>query len=624
MAGNNLRPTSRSSTPRQFLDAAEGSGIRDRASMISDIESINGDDYHSLSRTNSFFSADSGSFYNRMSRQQSSPSGTIRGAPPLPLSPPSIPAIEPSNLSSPIPVSHGSQESTPHGRMYPAPNRLTVDSLVLERQSSSSSNPSTLNLGGRSYPGSERDSVGSNSPPYAGQHIERSTSPGDSSQASPAESTAPASLSSATEALPLIPAKIPTKGPPLHILTGPRSRPQSMQRPDSLQTLGSESTGIRGRQESNQTASSYAMFSPTNRGSQGSYPSEKTAVGADPPTPLRYPPHAVEAMRGNIQRPPAHFFHGPPPVHGADTSPPLYDNRELPPPTLVSSGQPRSWSEKIGLLDPTDNDPSKPWYRRRKGYCFWLILGLIGFIVVVFTTIGIVVGREIKHRKHRNNWWSAANSTGIPPPRSVMGQWTYTTNLTNATASCAPTVNGASNDLWRCLPYENPPVSNAVWSFVITKKSNTTAPTNNGTEEVEQLLISSVSNPYDTPFPSTPLNLLQYMNTTYYQFTFNYTKETNLTVNGAGVTCEFPNSIFTGTLYLNQTRFGWRRPGPNGGIYRGEWPGNVIINEEKVSGGRQVVCRNNVTMDVVPLNPVTLANGEGACLCRYQNFVGNI
>ncbi|KAF3913863.1 hypothetical protein ABW21_db0203156 [Orbilia brochopaga] len=622
MASNNPRPTSTSSTPRQFLDA-EGPGIRDRASMISDIESIEGDDYHSLSRTNSFFSARSDSFQNRGPHQQSSPSGTIRAAGPLPVSPPSIPALEPSALSSPVPMVYGSEENTPHGRLYPAPNRLTMDSLQLERRSSSASSPSTLNIGSRSYPGSERDSMGSNSPPHAGAHIERSISPNDSSQASPAESTAPASLSSATEALPLIPPKIPTKGPPLHILTGPRSRPVSTsQRPDSLQTIASGNTEVRGRQESNQTASSYAMFSPTNRGSHGSYPSEKTAVG-EPPTPLRFPPHAVEAMRGNAQRPPAHFFHGPPPVHGADTSPPTYDTRTMSPPTLVPNNQSRSWSEKIGLIDPTDNDRSKPWYRRRKGYCFWLILGIIGFIVIVFTIIGIVVGREIKHRKTKSNWWSAANSTGIPPPRSVMGQWTYTTNLTNVTAACAPTVNGASSDLWRCLPYETPPVSPAVWSFVITKKSNTTSAAANGTEDVEQLLISSVSNPYDTPFPSTPLNLLQYMNTTYYQFTFNYTKEANLTVNGNGMTCEFPNSVFTGTLYLNQTRFGWRRPGPIGGINRGEWPGSVVIEEAKVGGGRQVVCRSNTTMDVVQLNPVTLPNGEGACLCRYQNFAGS-
>ncbi|KAJ6264451.1 hypothetical protein Dda_0597 [Drechslerella dactyloides] len=616
MASNNSRPGSRASTPRHFLDA-EGAGIRDRASMISDIESINGDDYHSLSRTNSFFSADS-SLHNRLSRHQSSPSGTIRGAPPLPLSPPPIPALlEPSNLSSPVPPSYGSEESTPHGRMYPAQHRLTIDSLHLERQSSTPSSPSTLELARRSFPSSEGESM------HDELQIGRAISTdADSSQASPSDSTGPASLFSASETLPLIPPKIPTKGPPLHILTNPRPlstqmnpRPLSTQtnpRPLSAQTLGSHATTeVRGRQESNQTASSYAMFSPTNRGSQGSWPDEKAAMGAEPPTPLRFPPHAVEAMRSNAHRPPAHFFHGPPPLHGADTSPPRYDGREANPPRLVPNGrqQPRSWSEKMFWLDPTDDDPSKPWWKRRKSKTFQIILWLVAFILIVLAIVGIVVGREIKQRKQRNNWWSASNSTGGPPPRSVLGLWTYTTNLTSATTSCAPTVNNASSDLWRCLPYENPPVFNSVWNFIITQQSNITV--NNGTEETEQLVISSGNNPYDVTFANTPLNLLRSVNATYYQFTFNYTKTSNVTINGKGATCEFPNSIFTGALYLKRGRRGWRQPGPDNGINRGEWPGKVVINEEKVSGGRQVVCRNNSTMDVVPLNPVTLANGEG-------------
>ncbi|KAF3939166.1 hypothetical protein ABW19_dt0208179 [Dactylella cylindrospora] len=378
---------------------------------------------------------------------------------------------------------------------------------------------------------------------------------------------------------------------------------------------------IRTRPDSAHTASSYAMYTPRSPAKQVRFSAEmKSATpgeGSVPPLP----PHALAALRAKAASKPTSpsFFHGPPPLHGDDISPPDYDINKAP---STDDDEGRSWGEKVGLFDPKDNDRSKPWWKRRKGYCFWIVLGLAALTIVFATVVGVVVGLKIGQKNNQDTWSPAANETDFPPPGGFLGTWAFTTRLTNVSSECAPTAEGASSALWRCFPFEDPPsVSSAVWSFMISGDSSA----GSNSENIKQLMISSAGNPFALEFPAQQLNLTRYLTNAYYQFTLQYTRSSILSIGGRTVRCEFPNSVLTGTLYVNNTIFSSNNAALRAKPFsqdenRGEWPGDVVISEEKFGGGRQVVCRDRATQDVITLENLTETNGYGNCLCDYRNF----
>ncbi|KAK6522616.1 hypothetical protein TWF281_002053 [Arthrobotrys megalospora] len=670
MANRDINAGEGPSTPRYQL----ARNTRGRLSLVSDIENISGDEYyprhdvHDLSPTNSLSTAVAPDDSIRVGLQYPtviSPTRSNLGSPQAPTSfptsgglpvpstesyGPSVPSVygpsvpstygPPSTYGLPVPQTYGTPSSSPYpsGLGVPMPHdaRMSIisdqsipdlgyhDDLT-EAHETDRSRTLTAGSHASQQGNTERsDSIHTQSSigalgskdPYGGTPLVGTGNFRDSLAPPP----------------PFPPPKIPLKGQDFNL--------ELRTRQESDQTTHTTSTGsrasqpppvIRGRQESNQTASSFAMFtpiSPIQRQVRFSNADMKTVVpgeGSVPPLPI--PPHVIEMLRNTQPKPRApHYFHGPPPPHGAENPPPDYvTTREvlLSPtltPTLTPDGRTKSWSEKVGLFDPTDKDPSKPWWRRRKGYCFWIIIGLAGLAIVVGTIIGIVIGRQMGQRKHRNGWWAARNSTEMPPPGGFLGTWAYTTTLMNETTGCAPTADGQETDLWRCPPYEEPPSLNkAVWSFFITRKNTT----NETIPDYESpLFISSGGNPFAYIFPSQHLYLMRYpnTNTSFYQFSLNYTRTSSVVIDGREANCEFPNSVLTAKMFVNNTEFQWKKGDSTGNVYRGEWPGNVYITEEKIGGGRQVVCRDKETLDVIPLNSVTTKNGRGNCLCDYQKL----
>ncbi|KAF3080412.1 hypothetical protein TWF102_002221 [Orbilia oligospora] len=661
------------STPRYQL----ARNNRGRLSLVSDIENISGDEYYprndadELSPTGSLFAAGIAEDSIRAGLQYPtvvSPTRTnLPGQDQIPQPPtsfptsgglpvpstesygPSVPSVygpsipstygPPSTYGLPVPQAYGTPGSSPYpsGLGVPMPHDARMSII---------SDQSIPDLGyhddlteGNDTDKSRTLTAGSHSSQQG--HTERSDSIHTQSSVGALGSKDPYGTplvdtenfrDSLAPPPPFPPPKIPLKGQNFGLEL--RTRQESDQTINTMSAASRASQPppvIRTRQESNQTASSFAMFtpiSPIQRQVRFSNADMKTVVpgeGSVPPLPI--PPHVIEMLRNTQPKPRApHYFHGPPPPHGAENPPPEYiTTREvlLSPtltPTLTPDGRTKTWSEKVGLFDPTDKDPSKPWWRRRKGYCFWIIVGLAGLAIVVGTIIGIVIGREMGQRRHRNGWWAARNSTEMPPPGGFLGTWAYTTTLMNETTGCAPTADGQETDLWRCAPYETPPsASKAVWSFFISRRNMT-----NETEidRESPLFISSGGNPFAYVFPSEHLYLMRYpnTNTSFYQFSLNYTRTSSVVINGREATCEFPNSILTAKMFVNNTEFRWKKGDSKGNAYRGEWPGNVYLTEEKFGGGKQVVCRDKESLDVISLNDVTAKRGMGNCLCDYQKL----
>ncbi|EPS41703.1 hypothetical protein H072_4403 [Dactylellina haptotyla CBS 200.50] len=661
------------STPRFQL----GRNHRGRLSLVSDGESIDGDAVHktregSPGGSQSAFSHDS-SFQlvfqhpttgspTRTNASNFEPTPLLSSSPPpLPNFPtygglpvpstasygPSVPSVHgPSSsygggsLSSstygpPIPQSYGSPKTAPYG----------AGDMLDDRRLSFLSDPSAVDLENRDeirgtidtdgtlpvadgfYPREERhersDSIRTQSSvgalgskdPYYGP--------------TPPPSTVP-------------PPRIPKKSQhrlTLEVIPPSIARQLSEQ---SVNIIDSQGHAMRGRQGSDQTASSYAMYSPTspvynNRhvrfdpDSKIGYPGEASQSQTQMSS-MPIPPHVIDMLRNNQVTSQSQYYGGP--LQTSELSPPQYYHpRELSSPTtttptltptLTPDGKPRTWSEKVGLFDPTDKDPEKPWWKRRKGYCFWIIIGLSGLAIIIGTIVGIVIGRQVGQNKHKydsKQWWSAKNSTDLPPPGGFLGTWAFTTQLTNTSAACAPTANGAERELWRCFPYEDPPSDTAaVWSFFISRANSSVNSTES--ETGNPLLISSAGNPFALSFPNQPLYLMQYPDngTMFYQFSYNYTRTSVVTIDGQTASCEFPNSMLTATLFVNITEFKWKKADSSGNVNRGEWPGNVTITEQKFGGGRQIVCRNKDTQDVFELNALTDEHGRGDCICDYQSY----
>ncbi|RVD86824.1 uncharacterized protein DFL_005080 [Arthrobotrys flagrans] len=676
MASKDISAGEGPSTPRYQL----ARNTRGRLSLVSDIENVSGDEYyprhdaHDLSPTNSLFTAGIADDSIRVGLQyptvisptranlpgqdpslQSPPPPTsfpTSGGLPVPSTEsygPSVPSVygpsisstygPPSTYGLPVPQVYETPGSSPYpsGLGVPMPHDARM-SIISDQSIPDLGYHDDLTEGNET--GKSRTLTAGSHNSQQG-HTERSDSIHTQSSIGALGSKDPYGTplvgtenfrDSLAPPPPFPPPKIPLKGQDLNL--------ELRTRQESDQTINSTSAAsrasqlppvIRTRQESNQTASSFAMFtpiSPIQRQVRFSNADMKTVVpgeGSVPPLPI--PPHVIEMLRNTQPKPRApHYFHGPPPPHGAENSPPGYvTTREvvLSPtltPTLTPDGQTKSWSEKVGLFDPTDKDPSKPWWRRRKGYCFWIIIGLAGLAIVVGTIVGIVIGREIGQRKYRNGWWAARNSTEMPPPGGFLGTWAYTTTLMNETTGCAPTVDGQETDLWRCAPYETPPsTGKAVWSFFISRR-NTTNETEIDNES--PLFISSGGDPFAYVFPSEHLYLMRFpnTNTSFYQFSLNYTRTSSVIIDGRETTCEFPNSVLTAKMFVNNTEFRWKKGDSARNVYRGEWPGNVYITEEKFGGGKQIVCRDKETLDVISLNGVTTKRGMGDCLCDYQKL----
>ncbi|KAF3907735.1 hypothetical protein AA313_de0208993 [Arthrobotrys entomopaga] len=638
-----------------------GRGQGGRLSLVSDIENIEGDQYHDANEGSptSGVSGDSSLQLVHGYSASGSPTRTHLspydlGAPPrtkfpssggLPV--PSTTSYGPSAISVPsaygpslspelsIHSAYGPPVPQSYGTPGPGPYELGVQPTD-EQRLSFLSEPSATDLGLRESPGKEVEHASnlseSNTQPYDsnGELAERSNSIRTQSSIGALGSKDPYSSP------PPVPVKMPTKKNKL-ILDVIPSRPIQFSG-QMAQPVGSPSEPPRAvRQLSSDTASSFAMASPTsptNRHVRFN-PDSKTVLPIESQdAQLPIPPHVLEMLRSNqpISRTP-HYFHGPPPLHGAEAPPPQYSHSRsvssptmttVTPsltPTLTPDGKPRTWSEKVGLFDPTDKDPSKPWWKRRKGYCFWIILGLAGLAIVVSTIAGIVLGKQLNQRRPTSRMWSPKNSTDLPPPIGFVGTWSFTTQLTNVSSACSPTLKGADSDLWRCFPYETPPSkTEAVWSFFISRANRTVNSTESETGNA--LLISSAGNPFALEFPAQPLYLMQFPEngTMFYQFSFNYTETTTVTYNGQIANCEFPSSVLTATLFVNVTEFKWMRTNSSGNANRGEWPGPITISEAKTGGGRQIVCRDSQTLDVLELGHITSRHGDGNCLCQYDNY----
>ncbi|KAK6539472.1 hypothetical protein TWF694_009695 [Orbilia ellipsospora] len=643
-------------TPRYQL----GRGRGGRLSLVSDIENVEGDQYHDANEGSptSGLSGDSslqlvyGYSASGSPTRTHYPAAYDLGAPQLANFPtsgglpvpsttlygPSVPSIyvpsvspEPSIHSAygpPVPQSYGTPGPGPYERGLRPGDEQRLSML---------SEPSATDLGLRESPGKEAEhasTLSENNPqPYdsTGELAERSNSIRTQSSIGALGSRDPYGSPP-----PAAPPQMPTKKTKL-ILDVIPSRPIQFSG-QMAQPVGSPSEHPRVvRQLSSDTASGFAMASPTsptNRHVRFN-PDSKTAFPIESQdAQLPIPPHVLEMLRSSqpMSRTP-HYYHGPPPLHGAEAPPPQYSHSRSASsptmtttapsltPTLTPDGKPRTWSEKVGFFDPTDKDPSKPWWKRRKGYCFWIILGLAGLAIVISTIVGIVLGKQLNKHHSNGHMWAPRNSSDLPPPVGFVGTWSFTTQLTNVSSACSPTLDGADTDLWRCFPYENPPSqTEAVWSFFISKANRTINSTESETGNA--LLIASAGNPFALQFPAQPLYLMQFPEngTMFYQFSYNYTETTTVTYNGQIADCEFPSSVLTATLFVNTTEFKWLKTNSSGNVNRGEWPGPVTISETKIGGGRQVVCRDKQTLDVLELGPITPRHGDGNCLCQYDNY----